>query len=170
MIELPFPDKILWPNGRGHHMAKHRAFQKHKTWAWAALCADRNYAHAGGRVRWSVTFYPKTRNAIDDDNARASLTYMSGSMAVERGFADAMLAADQVKVDDDAQASDRHVNDLRALELQLVAAGQTRTEARARINKIKGTPGAALDPATTPGAGGNDLTGALAGLLANLQN
>jgi hypothetical protein len=37
------------------------------------------------------------------------------------------------------------------MELQLVAAGLTRTEARARINKIKGTPGAAQDD-PTPGA------------------
>jgi ATP-dependent Clp protease protease subunit len=37
------------------------------------------------------------------------------------------------------------------MELQLVAAGLTRTEARARINKIKGTPGAAPDD-DTPGA------------------
>jgi ATP-dependent Clp protease protease subunit len=74
-------------------------------------------------------------------------TYMSGSMAIDRGFADALLAADAMKVDDKAKAEDRTLNDLRVMELQLVAAGLTRTEARARINKIKGTPGAA--PTTT---------------------
>lgn len=92
-------------------------------------------------------------------------TFMSGSMAIERGFADAMLSADQVAVDEEAKAADRHVNELRAMELSLVASGHTRTEARARINKIKGTPGAALEPAATPGAGGiatDDLVGLLA--------
>lgn len=94
-------------------------------------------------------------------------TFMSGSMAIDRGFADALLDADAVKVDEKAQARDREVNDLRALELELVSAGHTRTEARARINKIKGTPGAALDDAT-PGAG-EDWSG-LSDLLAKLQS
>lgn len=92
--------------------------------------------------------------------------WMSGSQAIERGFADALLAADQMSVDDDARASDRKVNDLRAMELQLVSAGMTRTQARERINTIKGTPGAARDADTTPGAGDPALTVALAGLAA----
>lgn len=94
-------------------------------------------------------------------------TFMSGTTAIERGFADSLLDADAVKVDDKARAQDREVNDLRAMELQLVSAGNTRTEARARINKIKGTPGAAQDDAT-PGAGA-DWSG-LPGLLATLQS
>lgn len=94
-------------------------------------------------------------------------TFMSGSTAIERGFADDLLSADAMKVDDKAKARDREINDLRAMELQLVSAGATRSEARARINKIKGTPGAALDDAT-PGAGA-DWSG-LSDLLATLQS
>lgn len=95
-------------------------------------------------------------------------TYMSGSQAIERGFADALLSSDEMVLDEKAQASDRDVNELRALELQLVSAGMSRSKARARINKIKGTPGAALnDP--TPGAGEEDWSG-LAGLIATLRN
>lgn len=91
MIELPFPDKILWPNGRGHHMAKHRAFQKHKQWAKHALMAEgvREGLFYADRIDWSVTFYPKTRNEIDDDNARASLK------AYQDGFAMAMAIDDK---------------------------------------------------------------------------
>lgn len=96
-------------------------------------------------------------------------TFMSGSQAIERGFADALLSADKLTTDTDAQAKDRQINELRAMELQLVSAGLTRSEARARINKIKGTPGAAIDPAVTPGADGDDYTG-LAGLLATLKS
>lgn len=95
-------------------------------------------------------------------------TFMSGSTAIERGFADALLSADAMKVDEKAKAEDRATNDLRAMELQLVSAGVTRSEARARIMKIKGTPGAAIEPAVTPGAGGNDYAG-LAGLLATIK-
>lgn len=95
-------------------------------------------------------------------------TFMSGSTSIERGFADALLAADQVKTDPDAKARDREVNDLRAMELSLVSAGLTRSEARARINKIKGTPGAALDEPSTPGAG-DDWSG-LSALLQTLRS
>lgn len=89
-------------------------------------------------------------------------TYMSGSQAIERGFADDLLAADKITTDGDAKARDRTVNDLRALELTLVSAGATRSEARARINRIKGTPGAA--PSATPGAGDSAIAAMLAGI------
>ncbi len=95
-------------------------------------------------------------------------TYMSGSTAIDRGFADALLPADQVTVDPDAKAADKEINDVRAMELALVHAGHTRSEARSRISKIKGTPGAALEP-TTPGAGDPELAGAFAGLLKTIQ-
>jgi ATP-dependent Clp protease, protease subunit len=65
-------------------------------------------------------------------------TFMSGSVAVERGFADALLAADQVTNDEDARTTARDVNELRGLERTLIASGKSRTEARAAITKIKG--------------------------------
>ncbi len=98
-------------------------------------------------------------------------TYMSGSIAIERGFADTLLAADQTKFDEQAKAADTSVNEVRAMELALVAGGATRSEARARINKIKGTPGATLDPANTPGAGGDpELISAMQALLDDFRS
>lgn len=100
-------------------------------------------------------------------------TWVSGSSAIDKGFADALLPADQMKVDEATQAEDRRVNELRAMELTLVRAGYTRSEARARIHKIKGdgTPGAAVDRDTpTPGAGDPELAGALAGLLSTIRS
>lgn len=98
-------------------------------------------------------------------------TYMSGSLAVERGFADALLAADQVTSTDQTKAEDRSLNHTRALELTLVSAGMTRSQARARINEIKGTPGA-VHP-VTPGADGNrgdpDWMSEAANLLASFK-
>jgi ATP-dependent Clp protease protease subunit len=93
---------------------------------------------------------------------------MSGSTAVERGFADALLAADQMKVDENAGTSAREINDLRAMELTLVAHGKTRAQARAAINKIKGKRDAAPET-DTPGAVDPELTGLLAGLLESLR-
>lgn len=100
-------------------------------------------------------------------------TWLSGSTAIDKGFADALLPADQMKRDESAQAEDRRVNELRAMELTLVRAGHTRSDARARIHKIKGdgTPGAAIDlDNPTPGAGDTELAGALAGLLSTIRS
>lgn len=98
-------------------------------------------------------------------------TYMSGSVAIERGFADELLSADQTKVDEKAKAADTDVNEIRAMELALVAGGATRAQARSRINKIKGTPGAALEPADTPGAGGDpELMAAMQSLLEEMKS
>ncbi len=94
-------------------------------------------------------------------------TYMSGSQAIERGFADELLAADAITVDEEAKARDRDVNEIRAVELSLVQAGMSRSEARARLNKIKGTPGAAIE--ATPGAG-DDWAGDAAALSAFLKS
>ena len=96
-------------------------------------------------------------------------TYMSGSAAVERGFAEALLPADQVTTEAGAKAADVEVNQLRAMELTLVAAGLSRSQARARINEIKGTPGAAPDDGT-PGAADERLAGGLAGLLKAMRD
>lgn len=93
-------------------------------------------------------------------------TWMSGSTAIERGFAEALLPADAVKVDEGAKSSDRKHNDLRVMELQFVAAGMTRAEARARVTKITGTPGATLEAA--PGAGDPKWHGQAAALLSAL--
>ena len=100
-------------------------------------------------------------------------TWLSGSTAIDKGFADSLLPADQMKVDEGSQAEDRRVNELRAMELTLVRAGYTRSDARARIAKIKGdgTPGAAADlESPTPGAGDPELAGMLAGLLSTIRS
>jgi hypothetical protein len=96
-------------------------------------------------------------------------SYLSGSVAVSKGFADGILSADKITVDEKEKAKAREVNEVRALELQLVNSGMTRSDARSRIQKIKGTPGAAVDPADTPGAVDTKLLGSLTGLLSTLK-
>ncbi len=99
LIELPWPAKILWPNGRTRSfMARHREFQKHKNWAkLAALAAiprhDRCLVLLEQRLQWSATFYPKTRHSIDDDNARASLKAYQDGIALALGVDDKFFNA-----------------------------------------------------------------------------
>jgi ATP-dependent protease ClpP protease subunit len=91
-------------------------------------------------------------------------TWLSGQAAIDKGFADALLSADKVKQDEQTKAEDRRINEIRAMELQLMASGLSRSQARERINKIKGTPGAAPEAGTTDSAGA-ELVGPLADLL-----
>lgn len=75
-------------------------------------------------------------------------TYIAGADAVEMGFADTLLPSDSVKVDDKAQARDRELNAVRATETTLLASGLSRTQARERIQRIKGGKhDAVADPA-----------------------
>jgi ATP-dependent protease ClpP protease subunit len=92
-------------------------------------------------------------------------TYMSGSTAIDRGFADSLLSADKTKVDEKARANDRHVNELRAVERTLIQAGLSREDARARVESIRGKRDAAQEDAPKRDAGGTELIGSLAGLL-----
>lgn len=138
--------------GNRHDMAETAAWLEPFDSAMADVYAARSGADRDEIVKW-----------MDAE------TYMSGSTAVDRGFANALLSADAIIVDEDAKAHDRSVNELRAMELALVASGMTRTQARARIKNLKGTPGAATGQDVTPGADGRKLTEALTGLLASLS-
>ncbi len=79
MIELPWPHKILWPNGRGHYMAKSRETGKHKGWAQMAARAAKMTA-PDGRIPVLLKFYPQLRGpAPDKDNCLASCkAYLDG--------------------------------------------------------------------------------------------
>jgi crossover junction endodeoxyribonuclease RusA len=95
MITLPFPDKILWPNGRGHYMAKHRAFQKHKGWAYRATLAKlpRCFKWNGEPIKVTYTVIPKTAHKIDFDNAIAAMKAYQDGIAMALGLDDSAFAA-----------------------------------------------------------------------------
>jgi crossover junction endodeoxyribonuclease RusA len=83
MIELtlPFPAKILWPNGRSHWAEKARAVKAHRIWGRNAAIHYRSdiLILPNSRFDIAVTVYPKTRNAIDCDNCVAALKpYLDG--------------------------------------------------------------------------------------------
>lgn len=92
-MELPFPHKALWPNGRSHFMTRSREAKKHKQWAHDAMLATIGRAvivDHGQRFRLVATFYPKpkTTRAIDKDNAIASLKAYQDGIALAIGFDD----------------------------------------------------------------------------------
>jgi ATP-dependent Clp protease protease subunit len=100
-------------------------------------------------------------------------TWLSGAQAIEMGFADDLLPADQVEEDTKAKAKDKDTHAVRAMELSLISSGMTRAQARERIRTIKGTPGAALelkDGIDTPGAvDTSQAISAFTDLLSNMK-
>ena len=98
MLALPFPDKVLWPNGRGHWSAKSRAFKKHKRWAYIAALAVRP-PWVGAytppiQLHYRVT--PKTAHAIDADNAVAAMKAYQDGIALALGVDDSTFAVPTV--------------------------------------------------------------------------
>lgn len=96
-------------------------------------------------------------------------TYMSGSQAVELGFAEALLPADSMKVDARARETDRVLNEKRGMEIALLAQNYSRTEARAKINRLSGTTDSAQPAGTTDSAGSTDWLHSAASLLNSLR-
>lgn len=89
MIELPFPHKALWPNGRPHWAAKSRETKKHRQWAHTAMLAElRGGKHDGSPVTLRATFHPKTAHKVDKDNAGASLKAYQDGIAQALGMDD----------------------------------------------------------------------------------
>lgn len=75
-------------------------------------------------------------------------TWMNGSQAVEKGFADGLLAKDAVVEDEAASQQARSLASVRRVDAALGRQGLPRTERRRLIQDLKtGTPGAAA-PAT----------------------
>lgn len=93
-------------------------------------------------------------------------TYLSGSQAVDQGFADSLLPSDKIAPDAKAQSAAKEISELYALERTLIANGKTRAEARATLQKIKGKPGAADEG--TPSAADFDWAAATASLRETL--
>lgn len=92
-------------------------------------------------------------------------TWFSGSQAVELGYANSLLASDEVKQVE--SAVDPQVNALRRIE-SLACHNAPRSTVRDLLNQIKGKPGAADEPAMQD-AGDPELTGSLVGLLASIR-
>ena len=81
MIELPYPHKALWPNGRAHWAAKATQTKKHRAWAHAATLATFPRCFVPQeRLQWLITVYPKPRGPLPDaDGCVAAVkSYLDG--------------------------------------------------------------------------------------------
>lgn len=99
MIVLPFPHKVLWPNGgRGNRYAHSREAKKHKAWAWAAA-KEASVTLGDGPLRISLTVCPKrTGPAPDADNCVAAAKAYLDGIASALGINDRHFAAPTVTI------------------------------------------------------------------------
>jgi ATP-dependent Clp protease protease subunit len=138
--------------GNRHDMAEVAQFLEPFDAAMAGVYADTSGSKLADCAKW-----------MDAE------TWMGGAMAQERGFATGTLSADDMKEDPAVSEQARASNALRQAEIALCRSGSTRAEARALLNKIKGTPGAAQDD-RTPGAADLSWLGAAAELTQNISS
>ena len=91
------------------------------------------------------------RTGLDSETIEAMMnaeTYIGGSDAVEKGFADRLLSADEIADDDDSPAAA-----LRKLDALLAKTDTPRSERRKLLKALSGSkPGAAVAPEGMPGA------------------
>lgn len=94
-------------------------------------------------------------------------TFIAGSDAVSQGFADALLASDQI-----TETAGANAPAARALDTALAKAGMPRSERRRLISEIKGTPSAAHEgtPSAADQAELAASTAALLGVCARFES
>lgn len=111
-------------------------------------------------------YVQRTGLASDDVAAKMdSETWIGGRAAVDEGFADALLAADETRKVE--ARGDQRVNAVRRIEASLCK-DMPRSAARDLINELKGKHDAVHDPAK-PDAGNSDLLASMAGALNALR-
>lgn len=95
-------------------------------------------------------------------------SFIGGSDAVDQGFADSLLPADQIT----EKAGIASTTAARALDTALAKSGMPRSERRRLVNEIKGTPSAAQEgmPSAADLADLAEPTAALLGALARLES
>ncbi|EMC4142377.1 Clp protease ClpP [Cronobacter sakazakii] len=93
----------------------------------------------------------QARSGLDADTVDKMMdgeTYIGGSEAVEKGFADSLLSADEIADDEESPAAA-----LRKLDALLAKANTPRSERRKLLKALSGSmPGAAATPDGTPSA------------------
>lgn len=99
MIELPYPHKVLWPNGRTRSVqGKARIIKQHKDWAILATKAYLSSFDARAvPSRLVFTIRPKPRGPLPDkDNGSAAMKSYQDGIAIALGIDDRTLGEPRI--------------------------------------------------------------------------
>ena len=88
-LTLPWPDKVLSPNGRYHWVVKSRAVKAYRMTCWALALEAKLKAPAEGPIDVYLTFRPPSNRHFDQDGL---ISRMKSGLD---GLADALGVNDQ---------------------------------------------------------------------------
>lgn len=99
IISLPYPHKILWPNGRTRNpRAKAGEIRKHRQWAHMAALAARADFVADDGIGLHITVHAKPKGPLPDkDNVVASVKAYQDGIAQALGIDDKHFATPTVE-------------------------------------------------------------------------
>lgn len=97
-------------------------------------------------------------------------TWISGRAAIERGFADDLLPADVIGINEQARAEAPRVKSLAKIDAAMARAGMPRSERRSLIKEITSTPSAADDGMPSAAESMAALNGWAKTKLINMEN
>ena len=90
-IDLPFPDRCLWPNGgaKTHYRKLARLKKSHKEWAWKGAKAARPPTLGDGPIRVRLIVHAKPKGPLPDrDNCIAAMKAYQDGIAEAIGIDD----------------------------------------------------------------------------------
>ena len=89
-VDLPYPHKLLWPNGsRGHPRAVAAQKKVHRQWAHYAALAERDAFVRGDKIGLRITVHAKPRGPLPDkDNVVSSVKAYQDGIAAALGIDD----------------------------------------------------------------------------------
>lgn len=96
-------------------------------------------------------------------------TWISGRAAIEQGFADTLLPADAIAVNDQARAEAPRVKNLARIDAAMARGGLPRSERRSLIKDITSTPSAADDDMPSAVESMAALMGSVTSFLGNKE-
>jgi hypothetical protein len=95
MLQLPYPHKALWPNGRAHWAAKAKQVKDHRTWAFMgtkAALRGQTYVQTDERIPVRLTVSAKPKGPLPDkDNALAACKAYLDGIAEALGINDSLF-------------------------------------------------------------------------------
>lgn len=102
ILRLPFPHKLLWPNGsRGHPRAVAGQKKKHKAWAHTAALADRALFVPADDIGLHIIVHAKPRGPLPDrDNVVAAVKSYQDGISLALGVDDKHFATPTVEFAD----------------------------------------------------------------------
>lgn len=147
----------------------------HNTWVFAV--GDRNDLNtvagqlsAFDEVMAELYALRSTVDAAEIAQMMDRETWISGRAAIEQGFADELLAADAITVNETARAEAPRVKNLAKMDAAMARGGLPRSERRTLIKEMTSTPSAADDDTPCAVESMAALTGWAKSTLAKMEN